>query len=216
MFTGLVETLGTLHRLNRASDSCRLIVDCDLPADELTLGESVSVNGICLTVVDSKVGSFTADLSPETLRRSTFNNLAPGAPLNLERALRLGDRLGGHIVTGHIDGLGRITRLEKSANAVFFRIECGAELLKYLVAKGSVAVDGISLTVNEVNGSGFSLAVIPHTLDRTNLQMLKVGDAVNLETDILGKYVARLLGDQSAATSESRINLEFLANNGYL
>ncbi|AJF06452.1 riboflavin synthase [Geoalkalibacter subterraneus] len=216
MFTGLVETVGTLRQLHRSSDSCRLTVDSDLPVDELTLGESISVNGICLTVVDFGAGFFTADLSPETLRRSTFEHLARGSRLNLERALRLGDRLGGHIVTGHIDGQGRVTRIEKASNAYFFRIDAAPELLRYIVAKGSVALDGISLTVNEVDSSGFSLAIIPHTLDRTNLHALRVGDSVNLETDILGKYVARLLGGSIPDSGKSRINLEFLANNGYL
>ncbi len=216
MFTGLVETVGTLRQLSRGSDSCRLTVDSDFPVDELTLGESISVNGICLTVVDFGAGFFTADLSPETLRRSTFEHLSRGARLNLERALRLGDRLGGHIVTGHIDGQGRVSRIEKAANSFFFRIDAAPDLLRHIVAKGSVAVDGISLTVNEVDSAGFSLAIIPHTFDRTNLHSLRVGDSVNLETDILGKYVDRLLGTSAPESSKSRIDLEFLANNGYL
>jgi riboflavin synthase len=216
MFTGLVETVGTLRQLNRGSDTCRLTVDSDFPLEELTLGESISVNGICLTLVDFAAGFFIADLSPETLRRSTFEHLGHGTRLNLERALRVGDRLGGHIVTGHIDGRGRVTRIERAANSFFFRIDAAPELLRYIVPKGSVAVDGISLTVNEVDSTGFSLAIIPHTLERTNLNTLRVGDLVNLETDILGKYVARLLGGPVPEFGKSRIDLEFLANNGYL
>ncbi len=216
MFTGLIETLGSLRSIYRGGENCRLTVDSKLPAKNLALGESIAVNGICLTVTRFGEGFFEADVSPETLERTTLGQLPAGARVNLERALRLGDRLGGHMVTGHVDGVGTVLRREKRGNAVFFEIEAPPSLLRYLVPKGSVAVDGISLTVNGVDERLFDLAIIPHSLAQTNLQFLDGGARVNLETDILGKYVERLLKRADQDPDGSRISLEFLAKNGYL
>lgn len=215
MFTGLIEDLGTVRELRSAGTGGRLSVTTGIPAGELVLGESIAVNGVCLTVVSIGRDSFTADVSPETLEHSTLGRLAAGSRVNLERALRLGDRLGGHLVSGHIDGTGEIVGRVREANAVRFAIRAGEALTRYVVAKGSIAVDGISLTVNGVDGNRFELAVIPHTLEVTTLQGRQAGDQVNLEVDIIGKYVERLLGP-GQASGAGGLALETLAKHGFL
>ncbi|WP_305043928.1 riboflavin synthase [Geoalkalibacter sp.] len=216
MFTGLIEGLGILRDLRRGGDSCCLTLDAGGSLGDFVLGESIAVNGVCLTVTSFGKNFFQADVSPSTLESTTLGRLAPGSAVNLERALRLGDRLGGHLVTGHVDGVGVIIERRRSGNAELFSIRPPAPLMRYLVAKGSVAVDGISLTVNSVAAYSFSLTIIPHSLGRTNLQFLKVGDQVNLETDILGKYVERLLASARPDAGGGAVDLEFLAKNGYL
>ena len=210
MFTGLIEDLGAVRELRPAGTGGRLSVTTGIPAGDLVLGESIAVNGVCLTVVSIGRDSFVADVSPETLERSTLGRLAAGSRVNLERALRLGDRLGGHLVSGHIDGTGEILGRVREANAVRFAIRT-----RYVVAKGSIAVDGISLTVNGVGGDRFEVAVIPHTLEVTTLQGRQAGDRVNLEVDIIGKYVERLLGPQQASGAGG-LALETLAKHGFL
>ena len=193
MFTGLVEALGVVRELS-ADGACRLLaVEVQAFAADLALGESVAVNGCCLTVVahDSQTCRFQA--GPETLRRTNLGELRPGDPVNLERSLRVGDRLGGHIVQGHIDGLGRIDRLLSDGDWVLFWFTCPPELASQMVSKGSVAVDGVSLTLVDVEVSRFSVALIPHTLAHTTLGSKKPGDPVNLETDLLAKYVHKYL-----------------------
>lgn len=216
MFTGLIEEVGLLRRIERTGAAARLVVGSDLSADSITLGDSVAVNGACLTVVAKGGGELTFDASPETLERTTLGGLAPGARVNLERALRLGDRLDGHIVTGHVDFVATISeRRELSGNIVFgFRMP--SEHARYLVVKGSVAIDGISLTVNTVSSDGFSVNIIPHTAAKTTLGTARPGDRVNIETDILGKYVERLLGGGGAGRKEGGLSLELLAKSGFL
>jgi len=216
MFTGLIEDLGTVRELRQGSAGARLTVTTAIPMDELERGESIAVNGICLTVTTFGGGSFTADVSPETLGRSTLGALFPGRRVNLERALRLGDRLGGHWVSGHVDAVGTLEQARPDGNAWRLVFRLPAEVNRYVVEKGSVAIDGISLTVNSVGDETFSVAIIPHTLALTTLKEAKVGARVNIETDILGKYVERLLGRSPRGESRAHVDLEFLAKHGFL
>ena len=215
MFTGLIEDLGSLRDIRTGADQARLTVATGLPMAELTLGESIAVNGVCLTVTYFGDGVFSADVSPETMGCTTLGSLTRGAHVNLERALRLSDRLGGHLVTGHIDGQGRIVERRKDGNAWRFKFQTNAAVNSFLVAKGSVTIDGISLTVNEVSEDSFSLAIIPLTLSKTTLQERNVGDDVNIETDLIGKYVARFLQDGPVAKPQG-VTLDLLAKNGFL
>lgn len=215
MFTGLIEDLGTLQEIRTGTDQAQLTVATGLPMSELTLGESIAVNGVCLTVTSFGGGAFCADVSPETLNCTSLGRLSRGDRVNLERALRLSDRLGGHLVTGHVDGLGRIVEHRKHGNAWLFKFQIDAAVNSFLVAKGSVTIDGISLTVNEVFEDCFSLAIIPHTLTMTTLQDRKIGDEVNIETDLIGKYVARFLQD-GAADKPQGVTMDILAKHGFL
>ncbi len=215
MFTGLIEDLGTLQEIRTGTDQAQLTVATGLPMSELTLGESIAVNGVCLTVTSFGGGAFCADVSPETLNCTSLGRLSRGDRVNLERALRLSDRLGGHLVTGHVDGLGRIVEHRKHGNAWLFKFQIDAAVNSFLVAKGSVTIDGISLTVNEVFEDCFSLTIIPHTLTMTTLQDRKIGDEVNIETDLIGKYVARFLQD-GAADKPQGVTMDILAKHGFL
>jgi riboflavin synthase len=193
MFTGLVAELGIVRKLARQGSSYHLTVGARKVLQGLRLGDSVATNGVCLTVVRLEEDSFTADVMPETVRLTNIGSLRPGDRVNLERTLRLCDGLDGHIVSGHVEGLGMITaeRLEGIARVV--TINTTPDLLKYIIKKGSIAIDGISLTVTEVTENGFSVSLIPHTAKETTLGFKRVGDSVNLETDIIGKYVERML-----------------------
>jgi riboflavin synthase len=215
MFTGLIEDLGTLQEIRTGTDQARLTVATGLPMAELTLGESIAINGVCLTVTSFGDGVFCADVSPETLNCTSFGRLSRGVRVNLERALRLSDRLGGHLVTGHVDGLGRVVERRKDGNAWLFKFQTDAAVSAFLVDKGSVTVDGISLTVNQVFEDTFSLAVIPHTLSMTTLQDRKIGDEVNIETDLIGKYVARFLQDVNSGKPQG-VTMDILAKHGFL
>ncbi|HET6418813.1 MAG TPA: riboflavin synthase [Geobacteraceae bacterium] len=215
MFTGLIEDVGKVLKIARGGAAARLEVASSFPDGEMRLGDSVSVNGVCLTVVEIGTSMLAFDVSPETFDRTAFRRLKPGQHVNLERALKLGDRLGGHIVSGHVDCVASIvSRREISGNYVYeFRMP--KEFLRYVVEKGSVAIDGISLTVNSVSEEGFSVNIIPHTARMTNLQYGKPGAEVNIETDILGKYVERLLAGQ-ASHMKSGVTMDLLARNGFL
>lgn len=214
MFTGLIEDLGTLLEIGAGGNAAKVTVKTSLPINELRLGESIAVNGACLTVTGFATGQFSADVSPETLAKTTLGSLPRGTRVNLERALRLCDRLGGHLVSGHVDGQARIVERTRQGNAWRFVMQLDEELARQLVAKGSVAVDGISLTVNEVARDRFAVMVIPHTLEQTTLMGLQVGALVNIETDLIGKYVARLLGTDDRQSGG--ITLDLLAKSGFL
>jgi riboflavin synthase len=192
MFTGLVETRAVVRRVERDGDGARLTVETPL-AHELGAGDSVAVNGVCLTAVDTDGASFSADVMAETLRRSSLGPLAGGDEVNVELPLRAGDRLGGHVVQGHVDGTGSVETVEREGFARVVRIACDAKLLAYVVDKGSIAVDGVSLTVAEVDDEGFSVSLIPETLERTTLGSAEPGRVVNLEVDVLAKYVEKLV-----------------------
>ena len=215
MFTGLIEDVGSVVSLVRSGQSGKLTVATVLPSAEIRLGDSVAVNGVCLTVTRREAAGLTFDVSPESLERSTLAALKGGDRVNLERALRLSDRLGGHMVTGHVDCIARVDSRREQANAVVFTLALlDPAKARYLVPKGSVAVDGISLTVNDVTPAGFSVTIIPHTAAMTTLTLGKPGERVNIETDIIGKYVERLLGGREA--SPSGVTPELLARNGFM
>jgi riboflavin synthase len=204
MFTGLVSTVGRVERAELGADAMRLVVASVL--DGLALGESVAVSGVCLTVSALGPGSFGADLTRETLERTTLGRIKPGACVNLERAAALGDRLGGHLVTGHIDGVARVVASEAVGDARRVALEAPPELMRYIAEKGSVALDGVSLTVNTVGAARFDIMLIPHTLAVTTLADLAPGRELNLEVDLVARYVARLLeaGTDADRSSPSR------------
>lgn len=221
MFTGLIQAIGVLQRIDRQGADAQMVVRSLSPLADLELGESIAVDGACLTVAAFQGSIFTADVSVETLSRTTLGRKAAGNRLNLERALRLGDRLGGHLVSGHVDGIGVLTDRTKDGRSwrLFFKVP--AELSRYIVAKGSIAINGISLTVNGCGPDRFDVNIIPHTADQTTVPDLQIGDQVNLETDIIGKYVERLLGGwQSNAPEQSAakggIDAGFLQKHGFL
>lgn len=194
MFSGMIAALGEVARLQHTAGGARLHVRCSLPGEGLADGESIAVNGACLTVATPGDGGFIADLSAETLRRTTLGSLSVRAKVNLERALRLGDRLGGHLVLGHVDATARILELRREGGFQVMRVELPGSLAQEVAEKGSVAVDGVSLTVAGVHRGWFEVALIPTTLSATTLGERRVGDRVNLETDVLAKYVRRALG----------------------
>jgi riboflavin synthase len=193
MFTGLIEDLGKITALRIESDAAVLTVATKLPVGRMARGASIAVNGACLTVVRKTANAFTVDVSPETLQRTSLQQLAVGSPVNLERPMRLTDRLGGHLVTGHVDGIANIVGMSTQGEFTMISFAVPAPMTPLLVRKGSVAVDGISLTINDVRRDRFSVAIIPYTLQHTNLRARRVGDKVNIETDLIGKYVQNLL-----------------------
>lgn len=219
MFTGIIEKMGVVRGMTRKGEDARLEVESGLDMKDVRVGDSISVNGACLTVVALTGRGFTADVSAETLSRTNLGTLKAGDRLNLEKSLRLNDFLGGHMVLGHVDSLGKIFEKKVRANSIVFGVEVDERLARYIVEKGSVAVDGISLTVNECKSNRFYVNIIPHTVRETTLGFKKAGDAVNIETDILGKYVEKLLQhDQGREAGEPRkgLDLKFLAEQGYL
>ena len=197
MFTGLIEDVGKIAASRLRGGSAIMTVQTKLPVGRMALGASVAVNGACLTVVKKLINAFTVDISPETLACTNLGMLKPGSLVNLEQPMRLNERLGGHLVTGHVDGVGTISAIAKQGDFTIFSFRVAKELGRLLVAKGSVAVDGISLTVNQCRRHGFSVAIIPFTLQHTNLQGRRVGDKVNIETDLIGKYVHSFLAKRS-------------------
>ena len=218
MFTGLIEDIGTVRRLRRSPDGVQLVVATAIPMTDLVRGESIAVDGVCLTVTSFGEGTFAADVSPESLDRTGLGRRTVGSRVNLERALQLGGRLGGHLVSGHVDCLAEIGSRQRRGNAEVFHFRMPAEFLRYVVEKGSIAIDGISLTVNTVDETGFSVAVIPHTLHQTTLIDRAPGETVNIETDMIGKYIERLIprSTEDGEQARSRIDIEYLAKNGFL
>lgn len=212
MFTGIIEGIGEIKEVKGAEKGLSLRVSIPNIFDDIKIGDSIAVNGACLTAKTITGGSFIADVSAETIRRTTMGRLKTGDRVNIERALMLSDRLGGHIVTGHIDGTAKIVDKRQEGESVKIMFSLDKELLRYIIKKGSIAIDGISLTVNELNSASFSVNIIPHTKEKTTLLDKSVGDEVNVEVDIIGKYVERLLGKGK----ESPIDKAFLSEHGFL
>ena len=215
MFTGLIEEVGTIQNVRRGARSCVLTIGCKKVLEGSQIGDSIAVNGVCLTVTSMGGSYYTADVMAETMNRSSMGQLSTGASVNLERAMPADGRFGGHIVAGHIDGTGIVEEITKDETAVWYRISAGEELLRYIVEKGSIAIDGLSLTVARVSGKDFSVSIIPHTQGETTLSERKVSDVVNLECDIIGKYVERLCGAKKEESKKSTMTREFLLENGF-
>lgn len=217
MFTGIIEELGIIQQLRIASEGAAVTISCRVIIPDLKIGDSIAVNGVCLTA--TRIGSdfFVCDISAETLRRSSLRQARAGAKVNLERALIAGGRLGGHFVSGHVDDVGTLIRKTSSGEGYEMTFAFPKELERYLVYKGSIAINGISLTIAALQAEAFSVSVIPHTFAATNLNQLSIGDPVNLEVDILGKYIERYfqLGLASGQKSESKITAEYLINQGF-
>ncbi|MEL6177373.1 MAG: riboflavin synthase [Myxococcota bacterium] len=223
MFTGLIEDIGTLQRVERGAGNHRVTVACNFNTAELTLGESVAINGACFTVVAIHPGSFVFEASPESIARTTLGHYGQGDRVHLERAMVVGGRLGGHIVQGHVDGVGHVERVWKEGNSTWLAIAAPPSVSRYLVPKGSITIDGVSLTVNRTTEALFEVAIIPHTAHETLLTGLQAGTPVNLEADIIGKYVHSLLGgyvgqpsNAPPSPSSGSITLELLRQHGFV
>lgn len=219
MFTGIIEEIGTIVQIRKGSASAVLEIQAQTVLEGTKIGDSIAVNGICLTVTGMHQRKFTADVMAETLRRSSLGSLQQGSQVNLERAMAADGRFGGHIVSGHIDGTGRIAAMTPEDTAVWVEIEASEGLLRYIVEKGSIAIDGISLTVAKVTEKSFAVSLIPHTGAETTLLRRKPGDIVNLENDIVGKYVERFLTMPASGAEQQKqsgIDMDFLAGHGFL
>lgn len=218
MFTGLIEEVGEITSVTRKGNSAQITVKALEILKDTKIGDSISTNGVCLTVTEKTSKTFTVDVMPETMNRSNLKNLKYGSKVNLERALRVGDRLDGHMVSGHVDGLGKVSNYLKEDNAVWISIEADNRLLKYIVEKGSIAIDGTSLTVAYVDDRSFKVSIIPHTADATTLLDKKIGDEVNLECDMVGKYIEKFMKFESdkSEDSKSSLNEDFLRQNGFM
>ncbi len=221
MFTGIIESFGTIKRIESNGQGKILNIACDLDLSQSKVGDSIAVNGACLTAVHLDTHSFSVDMAPETVERTTFKHLTSGARVNIERALKLSDRIDGHLVSGHIDGTGIVSSIVKKSNAVIIKIDVSEKLAGDMIEKGSVAIEGISLTINRCSKSDFEVSIIPHTADITTIGLKRVGDQVNLETDMIGKYVKKILMGNSSKNDafgqkKNDITMELLAKNGFL
>ncbi|MBQ8349171.1 MAG: riboflavin synthase [Ruminococcus sp.] len=215
MFTGIIEEVGTVKSIQKGSVSSFIRINANAVLNGTHIGDSIAVNGVCLTVTDLTGNSFQADVMNETLSRSSLGLLKNGSPVNLERAMSAQGRFGGHIVSGHIDGTGIISSVEQDGIALWYTINTDSGILRYIVEKGSIAIDGISLTIAKVTDNDFSVSIIPHTAAQTVLSSKKTGDTVNLENDIIGKYVEKFLNPDEKKSEKSRITMDFLAQNGF-
>lgn len=211
MFTGIIEEMGSVRALRRSGGSARLVLSAAKVLEGTALGDSICVNGVCLTVVERENDSFSADVAVETLKVTNLGELSPGSRINLERALQLSSRIGGHLVSGHVDAVGRLREKREEGTGWRVVFEAPENVLRYVIRKGSIAIDGVSLTVAEVDKNGFSVAMIPHTAKLTTLGYKSAGDSVNLEVDLIGKYVERLLG----ARTDGGVTLETLKRSGF-
>ena len=218
MFTGIKESLGKVESLHSVGGDIRLRIQTDLDMSDVHLGDSIATNGICLTVIEWGTNWYAADVSRESLSRSTLSQWNVGQPVNVEKAMLPTTRFGGHIVSGHVDAVGEITVVRQDARSLYFEVTAPVAIAKYLAEKGSVTVDGISLTINNLRGNILSLNLIPHTAVRTNIGTWKTGTKVNLEVDVLARYIERLLlGDKAAEQkTESKLSMDFLAEHGFL
>jgi len=219
MFTGIIEGLGTLKTVKPGGGAMQLVVESDFELDGTKLGDSIAVNGACLTVTRLQGRMFHVDVSPETVDKTTFKKAQIGERVNLERALRLSDRLDGHLVSGHVDGLGHLSGRETLANAIILTFDVAPDVARYMIKKGSVAIDGVSLTINDCGATHFQVSIIPHTAGITTVGMKPVGAAVNIETDMIGKYVERFMSGSGKTEDPSAphgVDLSLLARSGFL
>ncbi len=219
MFTGIIQGLGTVTGISPIKSGTRLLIKPDFELKDPEHGESIAVNGVCLTVTTLVSDAFSVDVSPESLKRTTLSSIRINDKVNLERALRLSDRLGGHIVSGHVDTVATVSSRQEKGDFIFFSFSLDPSLDRYIIEKGSIAIDGISLTVNECRPGAFSVAIIPHTAKMTTLSFRKPGDKVNIELDVLGKYIEKLLlseKGQKGQKNERSVDMEFLARHGFL
>ena len=212
MFTGIIEEIGRVKSIKRYSTSVTLEIEAQKVLEDTKLGDSISTNGVCLTVTKISGALFTADVMPETISRTAFAHLKSGDRVNLERALCLNTRLGGHLVSGHIDGTGMLVAKRQDEIAIWLTFSCSTDILKYMIEKGSICIDGVSLTIVKVNEDNFTVSVIPHTQDLTTLCSKSIGSLVNLENDVIAKYVERLLGTKFQTNG---LSLDFLQQNGF-
>ena len=217
MFTGIIVELGVIQEIKKSSKSSKLLIKANKVLENTNVGDSICTNGVCLTVTDLKANSFEADVMAETLRRSNLGDLTVGSKVNLERALTLESRLGGHIVSGHIDGVGEIISLVKEDNATWVTVKAKSDILRYVVLKGSITIDGISLTVAYVDENVFKVSIIPHTAQETTLLNKSIGETVNLECDVISKYVEKLMGLTTKEENKKNTLLteDFLKENGF-
>jgi riboflavin synthase len=217
MFTGIIEELGLVRNVSLLPESGQLTIEGKKILNGTQIGDSIAVNGVCLTVIRQNEHEFTVDVMAETLKKTNLAELKRGSHVNLERALQLQTRLGGHLVSGHIDGVGRIRSITPHGIAQVFEIDTPPDLLSYILPKGSIAIDGISLTVVDVESDYFTVSLIPHTFGQTTLGFKGIGASVNLETDLIGKYVARFLGiNQASDKTKQDLSLDFLAEHGFI
>ncbi|MCF8336396.1 MAG: riboflavin synthase [Bacteroidales bacterium] len=214
MFTGIIEDIGSVETVQSGVNSAQIRINSRVVPADLKTGDSVSINGVCLTVTAYDVSGFTVEAVPETMSRSNLGNLHAGAPVNLERALRVGDRMGGHMMSGHVDSKGIIQSVDQEENAVWYTVSLANDFIRYLIPKGSVGIDGISLTVVDVSKDSFTVSVIPHTLRETTLAYRKKGDEVNIECDMTAKYIERFLTFKEEPKKD--ITMDYLKENGYL
>lgn len=218
MFTGIIQSIGCITSISARSGDARLSVDSgDLDLGDVALGDSIATNGVCLTVVELNTRGFAADLSRETLSLSTLHQLKPGSRVNLEKALTLNARLGGHLVSGHVDAVGQVLERSDDARSIRFSIEAPPELAKYIAYKGSICVDGVSLTVNAVRGAVFELNIVPHTLQQTIMGDYQIGTQINLEVDLIARYLERLmLGEREAEAKSAGVTEALLRTRGFI
>lgn len=215
MFTGIIEEIGNVRSIQHGQTSSFIEIQAKTVLSDVQLGDSIAVNGVCLTVTHFSSDSFRADIMNETLKRSSLGTLRSGSHVNLERAMAANGRFGGHIVSGHIDGTGTVTNIKKDGIAHWYTISAGNSILRYIVEKGSIAIDGISLTVASLTDTSFRVSIIPHTSEQTILSEKKLGDIVNLENDIVGKYVEKLIRPAEHSPKLDGITMDFLAENGF-
>ncbi|NLK20736.1 MAG: riboflavin synthase [Epulopiscium sp.] len=216
MFTGLIEELGKVKQIEKGLKSARIIIQAKKILDGTRVGDSINTNGVCLTVTGISTRSFSVDVMPETMKRSNLHILSSGDEINLERALKVNDRLGGHLVTGHIDGMGTIVNFKNEENAVWITIAAAPKMLLYIVQKGSIAIDGVSLTVTYVDDYVFKVSIIPHTKKTTTLVKKKIGGIVNLECDVVSKYIEKIILSKQEKLVEKKIDMNFLTEHGFI
>jgi len=218
MFTGIIEAIGTVKEIKHHAQDVTISIDSgELDLSDVKLGDSIAHNGVCLTVTNLSDHGFTVDLSQETLKRSGFSQIKTGFEINLEKAMQMNARFGGHIVSGHVDGVGEISSITQLGNAVEYWVKAPDQLAKYIAEKGSITVDGISLTINDIDGAHFKLTIIPHTIAQTIMANYKVGTQVNLEVDVIARYLERLLlGEKACQSDAKQSTMELLAKSGFM